>query len=77
MFCKEELKLSPPLSLQCALQQQCLEVLKHGGIHLMIESRNLYMVSEPGTGKVGLLGGTTSAVVGHRDVELPTDQRRR
>jgi len=31
------------------------------------------MVSEPGTGKVGLLGGTTNAVAGHRDVELPTD----
>jgi hypothetical protein len=42
VFCKEELKLSPPLSLVCALQQLCLEVLKHGGIHLMIESRNLY-----------------------------------
>jgi hypothetical protein len=26
----------------CALQQLCLEVLKHGGIHLMIKSRNLY-----------------------------------
>jgi hypothetical protein len=77
VFCKEELKLSPPLSLVCALHQQCLEVLKHGGIHLMIESINFYMVSEPGTGKVGLLGGTTSAVARHRDVELPTDQRRR
>jgi hypothetical protein len=43
----------------------------------MIESRNLYMVSEHGTGKVGLLGGTTSAVAGPRDVELPTDQRPR
>jgi hypothetical protein len=43
----------------------------------MIESINFYMVSEPGTGKVGLLGGTTSAVARHRDVELPTDQRRR
>jgi hypothetical protein len=42
----------------------------------MIQSRNLYMVSEPGTSKEGLLGGTTSAVAGHRDVELPTDQRR-
>jgi len=39
----------------------------------MIESRNLYMVLESGIGKVGLLGGTTSAVAGHRDVELPTD----
>jgi hypothetical protein len=43
----------------------------------MIESRNLYMVSKPGTGKGGLLGGTTSAVAGHRDVEFPTDRRRR
>jgi hypothetical protein len=43
----------------------------------MIESRNLYMVSKLGTGKVGLLGGTTSAMAGHRDVELPMDQRRR
>ncbi len=57
----------------CALQQQCLEVLKHDGIHLMIESRNLYIVSESGTGKVELLGGTTSAVAGHKDVELPTN----
>jgi len=39
----------------------------------MIESRNLYIVSESGTGKVELLGGTTSAVAGHRDVELPTN----
>jgi hypothetical protein len=29
-----------------------------------MKSRNLYMVSEPSTGKVGLLGGTTSAMAG-------------
>jgi hypothetical protein len=74
---QERAQALPPLSLLCALQQQCLEVLKHGRIHLMIEFRNYYMVSEPSTGKVGLLGGTTSAVAGHRDVELPTDQWRR
>jgi hypothetical protein len=40
-FYKRAQALSP-LSLQCALQQQCLEVLKPGGIHLMVESRNVY-----------------------------------